>query len=48
MLGVGNSVWERHPVSELAAADQKQVCLFVLPKMFTEDEKVAVFIEHIL
>lgn len=28
-LGVGSSSWERRLVSELAAADQKQICLFV-------------------
>lgn len=41
-------MWERHPVYELAAVDQKQVCLFVLPECLQENEKVAMFIEHIL
>lgn len=34
-------------VSELAAADQKQICLCCL-KCLQEDEKVALFIERIL
>lgn len=48
MLGVGSPAWERHPVSELDAVDQKQVCLFALSECLQEDEKVVMFIEHIL